>query len=150
MTSTQIDKLSFIPKTPAEATKAILVIAVTLFAFLRAALADGFTPVEGLQFVIQAVTLIPVFLLAGTLVKTIAAFVLAGLQALVVPFGVLVGWQDWGSVTFDDWAGAILAAFLAVGIAVVPNAPPKVITADENGVYKITVAPEVATGQKSL
>ena len=83
----------------------------------------GFTPGEGLQFVIQAVTLIPVFLLAGTIVKTIAAFVLAGLQALVVPFSVLVGWTSWGAVTFDDWSGAVLAAFLAVGIAVVPNKP---------------------------
>lgn len=123
-TTTDIDRVSFIPKTPQEATKALLVIAVTLFAFIRGALGDGFTPVEGLQFVVQAVTLIPVFLLAGTLVKTLAAFVLAGAQALVVPFSVLVGWDSWASITFDDWAGAILAAFLAVGIAVVPNSPP--------------------------
>ena len=116
-------KVDLIPKTPQEVTKALLVIAVTLFAFVRAAVVDGFTPAEGLQLIIQAITLIPVYLLGGTLVKTVAAFLLAGLQALVVPFAVLVGWSSWGQITFDDWAGAILAAFLAIGIAVVPNAP---------------------------
>lgn len=118
--------VALIPKTPQETVKAILVIAVTLFAALRASLSDGIvSPVEGVQLVIQAVTLIPVFLLTGVVLKTIAAFILAGLQALVPAISALVGWTAWGSITFDDYAGAILAAMLAVGIAVVPNAPPK-------------------------
>ncbi|WP_230670797.1 hypothetical protein [Rathayibacter sp. Leaf248] len=115
--------VALIPKTPQEATKAILVIAVTLFASIRASLGGGIVPVEGLQLLIQAITLLPVFFLTGTAIKTAAAFGLAGLQALVVPFSVLVGWNQWAAITFDDWAGAIIAAFLAIGIAVVPNAP---------------------------
>lgn len=130
--------VSFIPKTPQEATKAILVIVVTLFAFIRGAIGDGFTAGEGLQFVIQAVTLVPVFLLSGVLVKTVAAFLLAGLQALVVPFSVLVGWTDWSKVTFDDWSGAILAAFLAIGIAVIPNAPSSATPVTVTNVYGST------------
>lgn len=116
--------VEFIPKTPQEAMKAILVIAVTLFAAVRASLSDGdLSPIEGIQLVIQALTLIPVFILAGTIPKTIAAFLLAGLQALIPPISALAGWTAWGSLTFDDYAGAILAAMLAIGIAVIPNAP---------------------------
>lgn len=118
------DSVSLIPQTPQETVKALLVIAVTLFAALRASLSDDvFSPVEGVQLIIQAATLIPVFLLTGVLLKTIAAFVLAGLQFLVPAITSLAGWQAWGSLTFDDYAGAILAAMLAIGIAVVPNAP---------------------------
>lgn len=118
------ESVSLIPQTPQETVKAILVIAVTLFAALRASLSDDvFSPVEGVQLVIQAATLIPVFLLSGVVLKTIAAFVLAGLQFLVPAVTSLAGWQAWGSLTFDDYAGAILAAMLAIGIAVVPNAP---------------------------
>lgn len=118
------DSVSLIPQTPQETVKAILVIAVTLFAALRASLSDDvFSPVEGVQLIIQAATLIPVFLLTGVLLKTIAAFVLAGLQFLVPAISALAGWQAWNSLTFDDYAGAILAAMLAIGIAVVPNAP---------------------------
>lgn len=118
------ESVSLIPQTPQETVKAILVIAVTLFAALRASLSDDvFSPVEGVQLVIQAATLIPVFLLSGVALKTIAAFVLAGLQFLVPAVTSLAGWQAWGSLTFDDYAGAILAAMLAIGIAVVPNAP---------------------------
>lgn len=118
------ESVSLIPQTPQETVKALLVIAVTLFAALRASLSDGtFSPVEGVQLIIQAATLIPVFLLTGVALKTIAAFVLAGLQFLVPSISALAGWQAWSSLTFDDYAGAILAAMLAVGIAVVPNAP---------------------------
>lgn len=117
--------VELIPKTPQETVKALLVIAVTLFAALRASLSDDvFSPVEGVQLIIQAATLIPVFLLTGVVLKTIAAFVLAGLQFLVPSISALAGWQSWSSLTFDDYAGAILAAMLAIGIAVVPNAPP--------------------------
>lgn len=117
--------VELIPKTPQETVKALLVIAVTLFAAIRASVSDGvFSPIEGVQLVIQAVTLIPVFLLTGVALKTIAAFVLAGLQALVPAVSALAGWTAWSSITFDDYAGAILAAMLAIGIAVVPNAPP--------------------------
>lgn len=116
--------VELIPKTPQETVKALLVIAVTLFAALRASLSDDvFSPVEGVQLIIQAATLIPVFLLTGVVLKTIAAFVLAGLQFLVPAITSLAGWQAWDSLTFDDYAGAILAAMLAIGIAVVPNAP---------------------------
>lgn len=117
--------IEFIPKTPQEAVKAILVIVVTLFAALRASLSgDGeVTPIEGIQLLIQALTLIPVFILSGVWPKTISAFLLAGLQALIPPISALAGWTAWSSLTFDDYAGAILAAMLAVGIAVIPNAP---------------------------
>lgn len=117
--------VSFIPQTPQEAIKAILVIAVTLFAAVRASLSgDGIlTPIEGVQLVIQALTLLPVFIFAGVWPKTISAFLLAGLQALIPAIGALAGWTEWGSITFDDYAGAILAAMLAIGIAVIPNAP---------------------------
>lgn len=125
MTNVTARAFELIPKTPQETVKAILVIVVTLFAAVRASLSDGtLTPVEGVQLIIQAVTLIPVFLLAGVWPKTIAAFVLAFFQALVPALSALLGWSEWGSITFDDYAGAILAAMLAIGIAVVPNAPP--------------------------
>lgn len=129
--------VSLIPKTPQETVKALLVIAVTLFAAVRASLSDGIlSPVEGVQLVIQAVTLIPVFLLAGVALKTIAAFVLAGFQFLVPSISALAGWTEFSQITFDDYAGAILAAMLAVGIAVVPNAPApaprEVVVVNEN------------------
>lgn len=125
-TTTPERPVSLIPKTPQETVKALLVIAVTLFAAIRASVSDGvFAPVEGVQLIIQAVTLIPVFLLSGVVAKTIAAFVLAAAQALVPAVSVLAGWQSWNAITFDDYAGAILAAMLAVGIAVIPNAPAR-------------------------
>lgn len=144
--------VSFIPKTPQEAIKAILTILVTLFAAIRASVSDGvFSPAEGLQLVIMAVTVIPVFVLGGTLIKTIAAFVLAGLQFLMPAVTVLVGWEDWSAITFDDYAGAILAAMLAVGIAVIPNAPApndtprEVLVVNETPVNKPSFSPATAT-----
>ncbi|TDX78734.1 hypothetical protein EDF35_1948 [Rathayibacter sp. PhB151] len=154
--STTEPTVALIPKSPQEVTKAILVIAVTLFASIRASLGGGIVPVEGLQLIIQAVTLVPVFFLTGTAVKTAAAFGLAGLQALVVPFSVLVGWNAWASISFDDWAGAIIAAFLAIGIAVVPNSPPKIdAKQDPAGVYNITsltvaTSDDIATAAAAL
>lgn len=144
------DSVSLIPQTPQETIKAILVIAVTLFAALRASLSDDvFSPVEGVQLIIQAATLIPVFLLTGVVLKTIAAFVLAGLQFLVPSISALAGWQAWSSLTFDDYAGAILAAMLAVGIAVVPNAPPPapvdVVVLNEAAATKPSYQPATAT-----
>lgn len=116
--------VSFIPKTPQEAFKAILTVLVTLFAAIRASVSDGvFSPAEGLQLIIMAVTIVPVFILGGTFAKTVAAFVLAGLQFLMPAVSVLAGWDSWSAITFDDYAGAILAAMLAIGIAVIPNAP---------------------------
>lgn len=126
MSTPRIDDapVSFIPKTPQEAFKAILTILVTLFAAIRASVSDGvFSPAEGLQLVIMAATILPVFIFGGTLPKAIAAFVLAALQFLMPAVTVLAGWDSWSAITFDDYAGAILAAMLAIGIAVIPNAP---------------------------
>ncbi len=127
--------ISLIPKSPAEVAKAILYIAITALAIFRTSLAAGLDLIGILAIIIAIVGLIPVYLLTGTLVKTVTAFALAALQALVLVVGPGLGLGD---VTIDSWIGVLLAAFAAIGIAVVPNKP--MIDARVTG--RITSLPE--------
>lgn len=113
-------RIALIPKTPAEVAKAILYLVVTVLAIYRISAADGVTAAEWVNIGIAILGLIPVYWFAGTLVKTIIAFALAGAQALVLVLGTSLGFSD---VTPDSWIGVALAAFAAIGIAVVPNKP---------------------------
>jgi hypothetical protein len=94
MTNTN-SEISLIPKSPAEVAKAILFIVVGLAAYLKDAISGGISPIEAEQLVVTFVTLVPLYLLAGTMVKTITVFASAALQALAVPIAALVGWQAW-------------------------------------------------------
>lgn len=125
-TSTEI---TLIPKSPAEVAKAIAYIALTALAILRTSLTDHHVDATELtNIVLAVVTIIPIYLLAGTLVKTVVAFASAALQAIVVVLGGVLGF---GQITFDDWIGITLAAFAAIGIAIIPNKP--LIDARETG-----------------
>ncbi len=113
--------ITLIPKSPAEVAKAIVYIALTALAIFRTANSDEvIVPAEWVGIIIGVIGLIPVFLLAGTSVKVITAFALAGGQALVLALGPALGW---GTVSGDAWLGVIFAAFAAIGIGVVPNKP---------------------------
>lgn len=115
------NEITLIPKTPSEVAKAIVYIALTALAIFRTANADNLiVPAEWVGIILAVIGVVPVFLLAGTLVKTVAAFALAGGQALVLALGPALGW---GAVSADAWFGVIFAAFAAIGIAVVPNKP---------------------------
>jgi hypothetical protein len=133
---TRTPPISITPKTPTDVSKALVYIILTAFAALQVAQTDGTVSiVEILTTVVGVVGLIPVYLLAGTWVKTAAAFVLAALQALIVIF--VGGAGDFGSLGFSDWVSVALAAFAAIGIAVVPNTNP--IDAKKTGdVYNVT------------
>ena len=111
---------SLIPQSPGEVAKAILYIALTALAIFRTASVDGLVASEWIALVIAVVGLIPVYLVAGTLAKTIAAFVLAGGQALVLALGPILGLAD---ISADAWIGVAFASFAAIGIAIVPNSP---------------------------
>lgn len=113
-------QIALIPKSPSEVAKAIVYIALTALAIYRVSVIDGLTTAEIINIVIAIVGTVPVYLLAGVLVKTITAFALAGLQSLVLALGPILGF---GALTIDSWIGVAFAAFAAIGIAVVPNKP---------------------------
>lgn len=127
-------EISLIPKSPAEVAKAITYIAITALALLQTSLAGGLTLVEYLVLGIAVVTAIPVYLLAGTTVKTVVAFVSAALQALVLAIGDATNLAD---VSAADWITILFAALAAIGIALVPNKP----MIDARGTNHITSLP---------
>lgn len=117
--------IGVIPKTPAEVAKAILYIALTAGGLIVAA--RGEDKIVSLDEIITIAIivggLIPVYLLSGTIVKTVVAFGLAAGNALnVIIIGGVLGLGD---VTLDDWILIGIQAFAAIGIAVVPNAPAR-------------------------
>ncbi|UOW01261.1 hypothetical protein [Agrococcus sp. SCSIO52902] len=61
---------------------------------------------------------IPVYLVAGTVPKTIAALLTAGGQAVLLLVADGTGFADVG---LASWLGVIVAAFAAIAVAVVPN-----------------------------
>lgn len=111
---------ALIPKSPAEVAKAIVYLGLTALAIYRVSAPGGIIPAEWVNIGIGVLGIIPVYLLAGTVVKMIIAFALAGGQALVLVLGPALGWGD---VSGDSWIGVAFAAFAAIGIAVVPNKP---------------------------
>ena len=113
--------IALIPKSPGEVAKALIYIALTALAILQTSLSGGVTLVEIIQIAVAVVGLIPVYLLAGTLVKTLTAAGLAAAQALVL---ILVNVASIADVPLGSWIGVIIAAFAAIGIAVVPNSSP--------------------------
>lgn len=110
------------PTTPAEVAKAIVYIALGAVTILASVLTDGeLTTFELIQVAIVVVGLIPVYLLTGTATKTAAAFVVALLQGAAALIASGLGLGDIGP---GAWLAVVVGAFAAIGIAVVPNAPP--------------------------
>lgn len=117
-TRTEAD-LALIPQSPSEVAKAIVYIALAAVGILITALADDhLSAVELIQVGIVVAGAIPVYLVAGTIPKTIAAFVMAGGQAVLLLVADGTGWADVG---LGSWLGVVVAAFAAIGVAVVPN-----------------------------
>src|SRR4051812_2505234 len=96
------NEISLIPKSPAEVAKAILYIALTALGFYSTLSVDGLSTRDILTIAVAGLGLIPVYLLAGTVVKTTVAFGLAALQAVIVVLGPTLGL---GALTLNDWIG---------------------------------------------
>lgn len=108
-----------IPKTPAAVAKAIVYIALAAVGILTTALADDvLTSLELIQTGIIVAGAIPVYLLAGTVAKTISAFAVALGQAVVL---LIADGTALADVSIASWLGVVVAAFAAIGVAVVPN-----------------------------
>lgn len=123
MTNPAVEKdIDLIPTTPGEAAKALIYIALSALGILQIALTDGAVSlIEILNAAIIVVGVVPVYLLAGRWPKTIAAFVVALAQAVVV---LLVnGATGFADIAISDWFGVIIGAFAAIGVALVPNSP---------------------------
>lgn len=119
MTATNEVAIGLKPTTPAEVAKAIVYIALSALGILTAALSDDhLSLVEILQAVVIVAGAIPVYLLTGTIPKTVAAFVTALVQALML---LVTDWADLGDVSLASWMTVVLAAFAGIGVAVVPN-----------------------------
>lgn len=111
--------ISLKPTTPSEVAKAIVYIALAALGILVTALGDNhLSLVEILQVCIVIAGAIPVYLIAGTIPKTISAFVVAGLQASVL---LIIEAASIADIGVASWLGVIIAAFAAIGVAVVPN-----------------------------
>lgn len=111
--------VSYVPKTPAEAAKAIGQIAVTAISAIVAASGGGVSLTEGVSIAFLVVGLIPVYLLSGTVPKVIAAAIVAALQVITT---LATNWSDLGSITGSEWTLVLLAVMNAIGIGVIPNA----------------------------
>jgi hypothetical protein len=114
--------VSLIPRTPGEVAKAIVYILLGVVGVLVTALADD--KIDGVELILAVIALIgatPVYLLAGTAVKTIVTFLVAGLQSTALLVADGAGFAD---VSLSSWLVVVVTAFAAIGVAVVPNAPP--------------------------
>ena len=121
MTTTKPDAVRFIPTTPTEVAKAIVYIALTALGVLAVSLKAG--EVTGLTYLTAAlavVTLVPVYFLSGTAVKTAVAFISAALQGVILLLGDGVAFSE---IQPADYIGVLFTAFAAIGVLVVPNAP---------------------------
>lgn len=108
-----------IPTTVGEVAKAIVYIALSAIAILITALQDyDISPVEFLQLVIVIAGAIPVYLVAGTIPKTIAAFIVAAAQGLLL---VIADLATFAEIPLVAWLTVLVSAFAAIGVAVVPN-----------------------------
>jgi hypothetical protein len=125
-------EISVIPKSPAEVAKAITYIVLTGASLVVAAQSSNghVTLAAGLAIAVQVLALIPIYLLAGTAVKTVIAFASAAASTLIQLF---VG--GYHPLSFADYVAVALAAFAAIGITVVPNKPtvPTDVAAISNG-----------------
>ena len=108
--------------TPAGVAKVITYIALAAVAVLIPALSDDqLSLVEIINTVIAAVGAIGVYwATANGYVKTIVAFGLAALQALVL---IVADGSGLGDVSIANWLAVAVAAFAAIGVAIVPNKP---------------------------
>lgn len=123
MTSPQVEKdIDLIPTTPGEVAKALLYIALAALGVLQFALSDGeLSLIELLQAIVMVAGVVPVYLLAGRIAKTVAAFIVAAAQAVIA---LLVnGATGFADISLSDWVGVIIGSLAAIGILLVPNAP---------------------------
>lgn len=111
--------VSYVPKTPAEAAKAIGQIAVTAISALVAASSGGVSLTEGISILLLVVSLVPVYLVSGTKVKVVVAGITAALQVIAT---LATNWSDLGAITGSEWTLVLLAVMNAIGIGVIPNA----------------------------
>lgn len=126
--------------TPGGVAKLLIYIGLAALSIIYPALADDqISLVEGINATIAALGAAAVwYVTAEHWFKTIAAFVLAALQALVL---VIADGSGLADVSAANWVAIVIAAFAAIGVAFVPNKPaldPDPLT----GVYNTTnVAP---------
>lgn len=124
--------------------KLLLQLAAPASALLLAALAGPLSLVQILTAVVGAATAIVLYRLPGAysvrwkVAKTVAAFVSAGVQALVV---LLVGGLAFGDVSPDQWVGVVLQALAAIGIGVIPNDPEPRVAPVVDGVADVSSLP---------
>jgi hypothetical protein len=128
--------VSFIPQSPAEASKTISMLVATVAAGLVVAQSGGVSLVEWLQIAAVLIAAVPVYLFSGVVAKAASAFVGAGISAVIPIIGA---GGDWSAVDGTSWLVVLLAAGAAIGVGVVPNAP---WTGAQDGTGK-TVATEL-------
>lgn len=122
------------PFAPAGSAKVLIYIALTVVAAAVAPLSDNkLDLLEGINLVIAFLGAILVwYATANKAVKTIVAFILAGLQALVLLLGPGIGLGDIGA---SAWLGVILAAAAGIGLFLVPNKPAPGLIDSETYLY---------------
>ena len=111
---------------PSQVTKflvpAILSIAVILTPLFRAGGLD--LDVFTVLTVLIAIGNAPVvFRLGGTKAKTIAQALVAGIQVIIATLSSLSQWSDLGTISYETWVAAALAAAGVFGVGLLPNAP---------------------------
>lgn len=113
-------EFEFVPKSASEVAKAIVYIALTAGSLIVAAQQSSASHAvdlnHALSIGIQVLALIPLWLFAGTLVKTLIAAASAVASTLIQLF---VG--GYHPLTFADYISLAIAASAVFGVAIVPN-----------------------------
>lgn len=125
----------------------ILVPAITLLAT-----AQELSPVIIINAVIASLAVIPIYwVTSNNYLKAITAFLVAGLQAVVVLLGPGLGF---GAITWQQWIGVILGGLAAAGVLIIPNSAKTVIklvpAVGVPDIQSLPVAPEVTVGSQDL
>lgn len=116
----QAELVSFIPQSPAEASKAIAMLLATVASGIVVAQQGGVSLVEWLQIAVVLVAAVPVWLFGGVVAKAVAAFVAAAIAALIP---IVAEGGDLSAVDGTSWLVVLLAGAAAIGVGVIPNAP---------------------------
>lgn len=136
--STTNPEISVIPKTPAEVAKAITYIALTALSLVVAvqqgSANHAVSLAAGLSIALQVIALVPIYLFAGTAVKTGIAAISAAGSILIQLF---VG--GYHPLTLADYVSLAIAVAATFGVALVPNKPMTPATPAVVGVSRGTV-----------
>jgi hypothetical protein len=137
----------YVPLNVGYVAKTITYIVLAGILSLIAALADEvITPVELIGIAIAFLGAIPVYwTTAAGWLKTVVAFALAGLQALVL---IVATVADFGDISLQSWLVVLVAALAGIGVAIVPNSAKGGLTSVTVG--EVTIAGDATSVEKAF